>query len=52
MGSPGDWSAMMAFVDRHQVKPVVGHVFPFERAQEAFDLMEQSGQFGKIVVRV
>ncbi|HEY5078685.1 MAG TPA: zinc-binding dehydrogenase [Opitutaceae bacterium] len=52
MGSPADWSAMTAFVERHKLKPVVSHVFPFERAPEAFDLMEQSGQFGKIVVRV
>jgi zinc-binding alcohol dehydrogenase/oxidoreductase len=51
MGSPDDWAAMTAFVDRHAVKTVVSEVFPFERAPEAFDLMERGGQFGKIVIR-
>jgi zinc-binding alcohol dehydrogenase/oxidoreductase len=52
MGSPADWAEMMAFVERHKLKPVVSHVFPFDRAPEAFELMEHSGQFGKIVVRI
>ncbi len=52
MGSPADWSAMMDFVARHRVKPVVSDVFPLERAAEAFDLMEAGRQFGKIVVRI
>jgi NADPH:quinone reductase-like Zn-dependent oxidoreductase len=51
MGSPSDWRAMNAFVDRHALRPVVSEVFPFDRAIEAFDLMERGGQFGKIVVR-
>jgi zinc-binding alcohol dehydrogenase/oxidoreductase len=51
MGSPSDWRAMNAFVAATPCKPVVSDVFPFERAVEAFDLMERGGQFGKIVVR-
>lgn len=52
MGSPADWRAMVAFVERHRIKPVVSDVFPIEHAGEAFELMEQGGQFGKIVVKV
>ncbi len=52
MGSPADWAAMSAFVDRHAIRPVVSEVFSFERAAEAFELMERGGQFGKIVVRL
>ena len=52
MGSPGDWTAMVALVNRHRIKPVVSAVFPFTRAGEAFALMERGGQFGKIVVRI
>jgi zinc-binding alcohol dehydrogenase/oxidoreductase len=52
MGSPADWSAMMAFVVGRSLKPVVSDVFPLERGAEAFDLMESGGQFGKIVVRI
>jgi NADPH:quinone reductase-like Zn-dependent oxidoreductase len=50
MGSPADWTAMTEFVSRHRVAPVVSDVFPLERFAEAFELMERSGQFGKIVV--
>jgi zinc-binding alcohol dehydrogenase/oxidoreductase len=52
MGSPADWSAMTAFVGRERIKPVISHAFAFERAPEAFELMERGGQFGKIVIRI
>jgi zinc-binding alcohol dehydrogenase/oxidoreductase len=52
MGSPADWTAMIAFVGKHQIKPVVSDVFALEEAAKAFDLMERGGQFGKIVVRI
>jgi len=52
MGSPGDWSAMNAFVALHQIRPVVSGVFPLADGAEAFALMERGGQFGKIVVRL
>jgi zinc-binding alcohol dehydrogenase/oxidoreductase len=51
MGNPADWRAMNDFVSSHALKPVISEVFPFDRAIEAFDLMERGGQFGKIVVR-
>jgi NADPH:quinone reductase-like Zn-dependent oxidoreductase len=50
MGSPADWSAMVSFVGRHQLRPVVSDVFTLDRAGEAFALMEKGAQFGKIVV--
>jgi NADPH:quinone reductase-like Zn-dependent oxidoreductase len=52
MGSPADWSAMMAFVAGHGIKPVVSEVLSLERGAEAFDHMERGGQFGKIVIRM
>jgi NADPH:quinone reductase-like Zn-dependent oxidoreductase len=52
MGSPADWSAMMAFVAACGLKPVISDVFPLERGVEAFALMERGGQFGKIVIRI
>lgn len=51
MGSPADWSAMLSGVERHRFRPVVSEVFPFERATEAFALMERGDQFGKIVLK-
>jgi hypothetical protein len=50
MGSPADWRAMMDFVALHKIVPVVSDLFPLAHAGEAFELMERSGQFGKIVV--
>ncbi|MEO6568841.1 MAG: zinc-binding dehydrogenase [Opitutaceae bacterium] len=52
MGSPADWRAMLEFTTLHHLKPIISEVFPFARATEAFALMERSGQFGKIVLRI
>lgn len=50
MGSPSDWSAMMGFVDEHKIRPAITTTYPLADASAAFDLMEQGGQFGKIVL--
>ncbi|HVW21701.1 MAG TPA: zinc-binding dehydrogenase [Opitutaceae bacterium] len=50
MGSPSDWRAMLDFVARHRIRPVVESVLPFAQAAAAFELMERGGQFGKIAV--
>jgi zinc-binding alcohol dehydrogenase/oxidoreductase len=52
MGSPADWSAMLEFVARHGIKPVISDLLPLERATEGFDQMERGGGFGKVVVRI
>jgi zinc-binding alcohol dehydrogenase/oxidoreductase len=52
MGSPSDWSAMLVFVERHKLKPVISDFLPLDRGPEGFDLMERGGQFGKIVIRM
>lgn len=51
MGSPADWAAMTAFVERHRLRPVISEVFPLANAVAALELMERGGQFGKIVVK-
>lgn len=50
MGSPADWLALVDFVGRQQLRPVVSDVYPLARTAEAFARMERSEQFGKIVV--
>jgi D-arabinose 1-dehydrogenase-like Zn-dependent alcohol dehydrogenase len=52
MGSPSDWRQMTEFVALHHIKPVISDVFPLDRANEAFALMERGGQFGKIVLKI
>lgn len=50
MGSPADWTAMVAFVAEKRIRPVVGDVYALGQAGEAFARMERGEQFGKIVV--
>jgi zinc-binding alcohol dehydrogenase/oxidoreductase len=50
MGSPDDFKAMIDFLNIHKVVPVVDKVFPLADAAKAIDKMENSSQFGKIVL--
>ncbi len=52
MGSPAEFRAMLAFVAKHEITPVVDSVFPLSEGAKAFEKMESGGQFGKIVVRI
>lgn len=51
MGSPADFKAMIDFVNKHEIVPVVDEVFPMAKAEKAFKKMEESSQFGKIVLK-
>jgi zinc-binding alcohol dehydrogenase/oxidoreductase len=50
MGSPDDFKAMVDFVNKHQIVPVIDEVFPLAQADKAVHKMEHSSQFGKIVL--
>lgn len=50
MGSPREFRAMLAFVQKHEIVPVVDSVFPLSEGAKAFKKMEQGKQFGKIVL--
>jgi NADPH:quinone reductase-like Zn-dependent oxidoreductase len=52
MGSPADWTAMMARLAQGEIKPVISEVLPLHRAAAGFELMERGGQFGKVVIDV
>jgi len=51
MGTHDDFTAMLAFVTKHELVPVVDEVYDFKNAQKAIDKMEKSSQFGKIVLQ-
>jgi NADPH:quinone reductase-like Zn-dependent oxidoreductase len=51
MGSPDDFKAMIDFVNEHKIIPVIDEVFPLAQAQKAVNKMENSSQFGKIVLK-
>ena len=46
------WQELSCYVRQHQIRPVIGAVFPFEEIAAAHELMESRQNYGKIVVRV
>jgi zinc-binding alcohol dehydrogenase/oxidoreductase len=51
MGSPDDFKAMVDFVNKHKIVPVIDEVFPLAQAQKAINKMENSSQFGKLILK-
>lgn len=52
MGSPKDFEDMLGFVTQHEIHPVIDSVHKLEDANDAIKLMENSNQFGKIVLEI
>jgi len=52
MGSPGYFAAMLDMVGKHKIFPVVDEVFALNEGNQAFEKMNVSSQFGKLVLRV
>ncbi len=51
VGSREQFEEMNRAISLHKIKPVIDKVFPFEKAQDALNLMKSSGHFGKIVIK-
>lgn len=52
MGSPHDFDRMLRFVNDYRMKPIVDSVYSLEDAEAAIRNMDNSTQFGKIVLNV
>ena len=52
MCSPAEFTAMLKFVEKHEIRPVVDSVYALEDTEKAVAKMRAGKQFGKIVVRV
>ncbi|PIC77773.1 alcohol dehydrogenase [Sporosarcina sp. P19] len=52
MGSREELRDMLAFVEEHQIHPVIDSVIPLEKAAEAFTKLDDSVQFGKIILAI
>ncbi|MEU6413956.1 zinc-binding dehydrogenase [Microbispora sp. NPDC046933] len=52
VGSSEEFAEAMAFVRRHDLRPVVHDVRPFDEAVQALHDLRESGHFGKSVIRV
>lgn len=52
VGPRDAFEAMNRAIALHQVRPVVGRVFPFAEAPEALRYLESGAHFGKVVIRM
>jgi len=52
MGTRDEFLSMLDFVEGRKIKPVIDKIFPLEKIEEAFERMESSNQFGKIVLDI
>ena len=44
------WRQLSAWIAEDRLHPQVGHVFPLDRAVEAYELLEQGKNYGKVVI--
>lgn len=51
MGSPSEFGAMLEFVNREKIEPIIDRVFPLAEAVQAHEYMESQDHTGKIVLR-
>ncbi len=50
MGTPAEFNAMVDFVNRHRIEPVVDQVYKLEDAVDAYRRLEAGDQMGKLVL--
>jgi NADPH2:quinone reductase len=46
------WSQLSTWIKQGYLKPIIGHVFPFSRAAEAYELLQKGTNFGKVVLQI
>ncbi|EMR02451.1 zinc-binding dehydrogenase [Cesiribacter andamanensis] len=52
MGTDAEFADMLAFLEKHQIRPIMEAPLPFDRILEALDRMKEGRQFGKLVVEM
>jgi zinc-binding alcohol dehydrogenase/oxidoreductase len=50
MGTPDEFAAMLAFINRHGIEPVVDQIFKLDDAADAFRRLHACEQMGKLVL--
>jgi D-arabinose 1-dehydrogenase-like Zn-dependent alcohol dehydrogenase len=50
VGSRDEFEAMLEFMTKHELRPIIDREFSFDQAQEAYDFMENGSYMGKIVI--
>jgi NADPH:quinone reductase len=46
------WKQLSVWIQQGKLNPVVGHVFPFEQAAQAYRLLMEGRNFGKVVLKI
>jgi len=46
------WQQLSAWIAQGKLTPQIGHVFPLERAVEAYKLLEAGKNYGKVVLKI
>jgi NADPH:quinone reductase len=46
------WKHLSEWIAQRQLTPVIGEAFPFERAKEAYKLLQEGKNYGKVVLKI
>ncbi len=46
------WRQLSAWIGERKLTPQIGHVFPLDRAVEAYKLLEEGKNYGKVVLKI
>jgi len=46
------WEQLSSWIAERKLTPQIGHVLPFDRAVEAYKLLEQGKNYGKVVLKI
>lgn len=52
MGNDQEFADMLSFISKHQIRPIIDSVRPFEEIIEAFNVMRDGQIFGKVVIEL
>ena len=50
MGSPLEFMALLQFMEKHNIQPLIDSQFAFKDGEKAFDALRTGNQIGKIVI--
>jgi NADPH:quinone reductase-like Zn-dependent oxidoreductase len=46
------WKQLSAWISQGHLRPVIGRVFPMDKAADAYRLLSEGKNFGKVVLRI
>lgn len=52
MGSREELREMLSFIEKENIHPIIDSIYPLEQAKQAFEKLDDSVQFGKVVLQI